>query len=688
MLCGVLLDVAVETFWAGSPARLSVLAIALLALGGVALLWRRRPAALAIVPLTALVGLIAWATVRLGSETDPALRLATLSLARIGAGLAIVAVGVAVASVLVLGRRFWYLGAAFAALALYALVPLVRGVLAAAPLSQVLGGAFDWQRLPVWLRGAYLAGEVVLPIGLIAGLAVTITRMVRGTAPTWAAVGVLVLLAAFLTLSVEMTRAGQPNLARVMVHPLIARFSLAPTSATAVPTEAAPPGVLSPAPPVAPVNIAQPGQPAANKAIELRVTNVHTAPSIGNRTADPGRAFVIVDTAWKNLLQPQRVNRKAAGDRTQGAGALGAGGGTSAQQRAEDEANTTMEPVRFQVDPLTTHLWLLVDGQFAEAIDAEATDAMDGHLPTGLLEIAKFQEVRSGSLAFQAPANAQALSLLFLDSNNGHMLLSIKGAPPRLSSSLGGSSRSNEFVDLAVTGASWVDAASEPGMRTLVVGIKGISRQNAMVDVPFGEYAFLQTDQGCIAQPEERPASVTRSLAPIGRFLPLAPSEGQLAFDVPAATRGATFTFRPAQARPIDLPVLGNAAPQRPAARATLQDGSVLRVLVVGGGAASAGLPQPPSGLEYLVVDYVVENLNTGQGLELQADPQFGLVDGTGQLHPPEAASAGLPCRLTGNAVVPAGSWRRFSLLYAVPIGQPLSLQYRGFETSGTLKVR
>jgi hypothetical protein len=699
----LLLDAAVETFSSGSPIRWSIAGVAALSLGGVALLWRRRPAALAIIPLTGLAASIAWATIRLGTGADPALRMATLPLARIAALLGVASAAAAVMLIYCVPfvRRRWYLGAPVAALALYALVPLVRGVLAAAPLSQILGGAFDWQRLPFWLQGGYLAAEVVLPIGLIAGLAVTITRMVRRTAPAWAAGGVLVVLAAFLTLSVEMTRAGQPNFVRVIVDPLIARVSLAPPSATAVPSEAASPGVSSPAtvggqqpgnaapaPPVAPVNIAQPGQPVANKAIEVRVTNVRTAPWIGDRTADPGRAFVIVDTAWKNLLQPQRVNRKAAEDRTQGAGGLGFGGGGAAQRRAEDEANTTIESVKFEVDPLTRHLWLLVDGQFAEAIDVDATDAMDGHLPTGMLEIAKFQEVRSGSLAFQAPANAQALSLLFLDANNGHMLLPIKGAPPRLSSSLGGSSRANESVDLAVTGASWVEAASEPGMRTLVVGIKGISRQNAMVDVPFGEYAFLQTDQGCIAQPEERSASVTRSLAPIGRFLPLAPSEGQLAFNVPAATRGATFTFRPAQASPIDLPILGNAAPQRPAARATLQDGSVLRVLLVGSGAAPAGLAQPPSGSEYLVVDYVVENLNAGQGLELQADPQFGLVDDAGQLHPPDAASAGLPCRLTGDAVVPAGSWRRFSLLYAVPIGQPLSLQYRGFETSGTLKVR
>jgi hypothetical protein len=119
-----------------------------------------------------------------------------------------------------------------------------------------------------------------------------------------------------------------------------------------------------------------------------------------------------------------------------------------------------------------------------------------------------------------------------------------------------------------------------------------------------------------------------------------------------------------------------------------VQDGSVLRVLLVGTGTAPAGLPAPPEGSQYFVVDYVVENLQAGQGVELQADPQFSLVDGAGQVYAPDAASAALPCRLTGDGVVPAGGWRRFSLLYAVPAGQSLSVQYRGFETNGTLKVR
>jgi hypothetical protein len=435
--------------------------------------------------------------------------------------------------------------------------------------------------------------------------------------------------------------------------------------------------------------IAQPGHAVVNKAIELRLVNFRTAASIGSLNADAGREFVIVETAWKNVIPKVRVNRKKATDRTAGMGALGFGGGASAADKTDDEANTTIESVPFQVEPLSKHLWLVVDGRLAEAIDPKATSALDGHLGPQKITIAAFEQVVTGAVAFQAPAGAQALSLLYLDSANGHLLFPLTGDLPVLASSLGGSSRGNEVVDLAVTGASWAETAgSETGMKTLVVSIKGISRQDALVDVPFGDFAFLQTDQGCVAQPEDQSAAVTRSLVPTGRFLPMVPNEGQLAFTVPADTRSATLMLRVKPSGAIDLPVLGDGSVSKPSATATHEDGKVLRVGVVGAGPAPAGMSAAPEGSEHLVVDYIVENESEASGLELQPQPQFALADASGAKYEPESASAQLPCRLVDDNVVPAGGWRRFSLLYTVPTGQPLTLQYRGFESTGALKIR
>ena len=468
-----------------------------------------------------------------------------------------------------------------------------------------------------------------------------------------------------------------PSLTTSGAAPSTTVSGAAPQAAGATPI---PPGLVA---------IAQPGQPISNKAIELRVTNFRTAPAIGRETASEGREFVIIDTAWKSLIPPQKVNRKKAQDRSAGMGGLGFGGGATAKDKADDEANTTIEEVPFAVGPLPMHLWLVADGRVTEAIAENASQALDGHLPTGTLTIPGFEQVVSGGLAFEAPANAQALSLLFLDSLNGHLLLPLRGAPPVLASSLGGASRSNDLVDLAVTSATWSEAPpSVPGTKTLIVGIRGISRQNAIAQIPLGDFGFFQTDQGCVAQPETRAPQITRPMAPMGRFLPFVPSEGQLAFTVPADTQSATLLVRLRGVGPIDLSVLGDGSARKPTALATHEDGKVLRVHIVGTGTPPAGLRQPREGFEHLVVDYMVENLKTGSGLELQPAPQFALADDQGTKYVPDPASQQLPCRLTGANVVPAGSWRRFSLLYAVPPGQPLTLRYRGFESEGSLKVR
>ncbi len=441
---------------------------------------------------------------------------------------------------------------------------------------------------------------------------------------------------------------------------------------------------------VAPVAVAQIGQPLSNKTIEVRVLGVRSVPSIGSQTASQGREFVVVDTSWKNLIPLARVNRKKASDRTAGAGSLGFGGGATAQDKASDEANTTLEPVKFEIGPLTTHVWLLTDGPRAEVLDVDATKETPGHLGPEAIGIPALNDVKTGSLVYEAPANSQSLSLLVLDSANGHLLIPIRGAAPRPASGLGGVSRSNSAVDLAVTGATWSDGpAGRPGTRTLIVSMKGISRKEAIADIPFGDYGFLQTDQGCMARPENRAEGVARPLSPMGRFPPFAPSEGQLAFVVPADSKSATLMLRVREpGGSLDLPVVGNAKPSWPSSEATVTDGDVLKVHRLPGTAVPAGVLPAASGSERIALDLVVENLRPADGIELQLGQQFRLVTPDGKRIAPSGDSAHAPCSLTGD-VVPAGSSRRFTLVYDVPPGQPLQFEYRGFNVKSELmKVR
>lgn len=717
ILALLLIDVAVETFLAGSPLLISVVVVEVLVIVLLALLWSRVGSTMRVmIPLVGLVGLVAWTVVRVGAGADPALRLATLTLPRIAVALTAVAVLMAALTPLLLFGRRWYFGLPLTIIGLYALVPLARALLVAAALPRVLAGEFDWQSLPFWLQGGYLGGAVLLPLALLLALGAFGAALVKRRSAMWPAVAVALLLFVSLAAAAELVRAGRPTVARVVIVPVLVQVSVAPPVAGvdqaggvaveggatpaaggAAPAAAGAPGArtseeASGPPPaaVAPVAVTQVGQPLANKTVEVRVVGVRAVPSVGGQTASQGREFVVVDTSWKNLIPLAKVNRKKASDRTAGAGSLGFGGGATARDKASDEANTTLEPVAFEIGPLTKHVWLVTDGPRAEVLDVDATKETPGHLGPESIGIPALNDVKTGSLVYEASANSQSLSLLVLDSINGHMLIPIRGAAPRTASGLGGASRSNSAVDLAVTGANWANGpADRPGTRTLIVGVKGISRQEAIADIPFGDYGFLQTDQGCVARPENRAEGVSRPLSPMGRFPPFAPSEGQLAFVVPADSRSATLMLRVREpGGSLDLPVVGNTKPAWPAPESTITDGDVLKVHRLPGTAVPAGVPAASSGSERIALDFVVENLRANDGVELQLDQQFRLVTPDGKRIAPSADSAHAPCSLTGD-VVPAATSRRFTLVYDVPPGQPLQFEYRGFNVkSEMVKVR
>ena len=120
----------------------------------------------------------------------------------------------------------------------------------------------------------------------------------------------------------------------------------------------------------------------------------------------------------------------------------------------------------------------------------------------------------------------------------------------------------------------------------------------------------------------------------------------------------------------------------------TITDGDVLKVHRLPGTAVPTGVPSAESGSERIALDLVVENLRTGTGIDLQLDQQFRLVTPDGRRIEPSGDSAQAPCSLTGD-VVPAGTSRRFTLVYDVPPGQPLQFEYRGFNVKSELvKVR
>jgi hypothetical protein len=466
------------------------------------------------------------------------------------------------------------------------------------------------------------------------------------------------------------------------------------------PGEAAPvtsaPGDATPVMPAqgeaaAPRNVAEAASASVTtKAVELRVEGYQATDTINNRHARPGYTFVIVETTWKNIIPLTLVEHKAP-DRTQGAGGLGFG--TSKSEPAGSTGPPpTLESTPYVVPDVKRHLWLLSDGRYADPVDLEATLATPDHLPTPRFTVAKLGEVLRGKIVFEAPAGAVVQALQFLDTIHGHALISVKGAksapppPPPMRPA-----KRNSVVELAVTEASWssTDRPAPPGLRYYTLGLRGRSQSPTdIVELKFNEYAFLQNDQGCVAQPETDVSWLTRPFAKLAPFLPTAPDESQLAFLVPSDTKSVRFLLRPAKGGAVDLNVDDNAPPSWPAAVRTIQDGSTMRVLVLPTPNRPAALPPAPAGREQVLLDVVIENLKPAQGIEFDASQQLRLVDAAGGFHPPDPVSAQVPCRLTGAGVVPAGGSRRFMLVYAVPGGQSWRLQYRGFEKTEVVDLK
>ena len=72
-----------------------------------------------------------------------------------------------------------------------------------------------------------------------------------------------------------------------------------------------------------------------------------------------------------------------------------------------------------------------------------------------------------------------------------------------------------------------------PGTKTLVVVLRGNSRQNAIAQIPFGQFGFLQIDQGCVAQPEIRAPQFTHPWRRWAGSCPSCRAKGHSAVAVP-----------------------------------------------------------------------------------------------------------------------------------------------------------
>lgn len=254
LLWVLLCESALENVWRGSPIRWWLLAAfalsaLLVAIGWRRLGWRSRLAAAAVL----LLGEIFLAVLRLGSGANPGLHVAGLTLARLVALMVASSIVLAAMAVLRLpflrSRRGLAIG--LGVCGAYALLPFVAAAIRDLPFEAMLSGRGIWTAwLPFWLQPSYFAAQVWIPLGLtgcLLSLGWSIWKH-RSDGRGLVATAGLMLLASFLVLSAELSRAGVPHLARAAVDPLLARVSVAAETASRTMAGATAPVPVNPVP--------------------------------------------------------------------------------------------------------------------------------------------------------------------------------------------------------------------------------------------------------------------------------------------------------------------------------------------------------------------------------------------------------------------------------------------------------
>ncbi len=224
LLYALALEATVESIWRGSPLRWWLVGALAIYLAFTAFNWRvLKPMVRLFTSLLYLLGIIVFAVFELGAANDTGLWVAGLGLDRLM--LLVVAVSIVITAWLLLRIRFVrrtsLLLAIVVGLTVYCLIPLGVAVYFRLPFDAAVRGEHYWTWPPYWMQGVYVASQWLIPLGLIVAIAVTFWNFLRNRTDAMVvpAISVLILLATFAAASIELTRAGLPNMTnKVYMH--------------------------------------------------------------------------------------------------------------------------------------------------------------------------------------------------------------------------------------------------------------------------------------------------------------------------------------------------------------------------------------------------------------------------------------------------------------------------------------
>jgi len=433
-----------------------------------------------------------------------------------------------------------------------------------------------------------------------------------------------------------------------------------------------------------------PAARAKNQAVEFSIPSFSVTRTLGSRTAPSGKAFLVIDMVWKNIIPLTKVLRHPEKqDRTMGVGGLGVGGG---KQEKENPDDYEMRPTPYVVPEVKDHAFVLVNGQDT-ALLSEANSAAPHALSAEQIVVPKLNAEVKGQLVYEIPERGvTSLVFRYLDTAYGSFDVPLFGKPPAPAVAIAGP-MANDVLEVSAYGVQELarvgDSSAPAGQKYAVVQLGCTGKaEGSLVRVELENYASLRDPQGFSFTPA-KDASAPGQFKGMVQFLPQTPQRGALVFQVPEQHGALTLVLTIPGNAPLELNLPNTAtggaasaaAAKPPAVLFTIPDGDTLDVQVHGVSvAANLGSAQPEEGKRFLMLDLSLVN-KADQGIEFQTGEQLKLLNGEEEIVADASSMEQLPHPLKENSVVPAHGRGRFEVAYQVPTGAgKLVLYYRGFN--------
>ncbi|TET09841.1 MAG: hypothetical protein E3J83_01460 [Candidatus Atribacteria bacterium] len=414
-----------------------------------------------------------------------------------------------------------------------------------------------------------------------------------------------------------------------------------------------------------------------NRGIGLTVFDYQLKECIGEEEADSDEVFIIISTLWKNIIPP--VKKEISQSKDKGAGSLGFGISKFQEQTQEVELFTP-----YLVHNLRDNMYLIINNKHIAQID-KITNELPNPLPLKDLTLPEYEDELEGAIVFRSyKEEINSLLLVFFDFEQGHIQIPLIELPEAKEEIPALITQENKYLKISFYGIK------PQGEIFLVdLGVESVSKGN-VVDLDFGQNVFLIED-GLYQYEALETEEIPFSLYGFTRFIPYWECRGNLAFKKPPIQKNLSLFVNIPRAKPL----IFNLNPKIPISPlpqpfAIIVDGEIAKIDILG--LARSNMIKEhylEKDQQYLILDIITHCTPLDQGnLILQSGKQFILMDQLGNKYSISEVTQIIPHGIKLEQIVPAGTARRFNLVYEVPLNiQKITLYYRGFTLEENIPI-